>query len=79
MAFIFLIIYSIILSVGAINALVPVLIIIVFIGAAAGLSRGFSFFNLFGIGTLVGLSPRGKGTLAYKTLKKSYLKSRQKS
>ncbi len=78
MAFIFLIIYSIILSVGAINALVPVLIIIVFIGAAAGLSRGFSFFNLFGIGTLVGLSPRGKGTLAYKTLKKSYLKSRQK-
>ncbi len=78
MAFILPILYSIILSVGAINALVPVLIIIIFIGAAAGLSRGFSFFNLFGIGTFFGLGPKGKGTLAYKTLKKSYLKPRQK-
>ncbi len=78
MAFILHILYSIIFSVGAINALVPVLIIVIFIGAAAGLSRGFSFFNLFGIGTFVGLSPKGKGTLAYKTLKKSYLKPRQK-
>ncbi len=54
------------LSVGAINALVPILIIIVLIGAAAGLTRGFSFLDLFGIGTLMGMGPRRgtKGSLA---------------
>ncbi len=67
-----------ILSVGAIDALVPVLIIVVFIGAAAGISRGFSFFNLFGIGTLMGMGPKTKGTLAQKTFKKSYTKPSQK-
>ncbi|MEM0200870.1 MAG: hypothetical protein QXD23_00495 [Candidatus Micrarchaeaceae archaeon] len=67
-----------IFSVGAIDALVPVLIIVIFIGAAAGISRGFSFFNLFGIGTLMGLSPKGKGTLAQKTFKKSYVRGSQK-
>ena len=42
------------LSIGAVNALVPILIIIILIGAAAGSTRGFSFFNIFGISTLLG-------------------------
>lgn len=67
-----------VLSVGAIDALVPVLIIVIFIGAAAGISRGFSFFNLFGIGTLMGMGPKGKGSLAQKTYKKAYVRGKQK-
>ncbi len=67
-----------IFSVGAIDALVPVLIIVIFIGAAAGISRGFSFFNLFGVGTLMGMGPKAKGSLAQKTFKKSYTKPSQK-
>ncbi|MGC8479245.1 MAG: hypothetical protein ACP5M9_01065 [Candidatus Micrarchaeia archaeon] len=65
-------------SVGAIDALVPVLIIIVFIAAAGGISRGFSLFNLFGIGTLIKTGPSGKGSLSQKTMKKSYLHYGQK-
>ena len=44
----------VLLSIGAVNALVPILIIIILIGAAAGSTRGFSFFNIFGISTLLG-------------------------
>lgn len=53
-----------ILSVGAINALVPILIIIILIGAAAGATRGFSFLDLFAVGNFIGIGPKGKGTLA---------------
>ncbi len=76
---IFSILYSIILSVGAINALIPVLIILFFIGAAAGIARGWSLFNVFGIGTIAGLGGgQGKGTLANKTFKKDFLGYTQK-
>ncbi len=51
------------LSVGVINALVPILVIIVLIGAAAGLTRGFSFLDLFAVGTLMGMGSRS-GTKA---------------
>lgn len=47
-----------ILSVGAINALVPILVIVVLIGAAAGLTRGFSFLDLFAVGTFMGMGPK---------------------
>lgn len=46
---------GIILSLGALNALIPLLVIIILIGAAGMLMRGFSFFNLFGLDTLFGL------------------------
>ncbi len=56
----------ILLSIGAINALIPIMLIIILIAAAAGATRGYSFFNIFGISTLMGgaFTPGGKGTLA---------------
>ncbi len=47
---------GVILSVGAIPALIPIIIIIILIAAAAGLVRGKDLFALFGVGTLLGLS-----------------------
>ncbi len=46
------------LSLGAVDALAPVLVIIVLIGAAAGITRGFSFLDLFGISTLANIMGR---------------------
>lgn len=60
----------IILSFGAIDALVPLLIILILIAAAAGITRGYSIFKMFGISTLAGISGlglAGKGSLAGKT------------
>jgi hypothetical protein len=57
-----------ILSIGAINALVPILVIIILIGAAAGLTRGFSFLDLFSIGTFMGM---GSGKSAKASLARS--------
>ncbi|MEM3781900.1 MAG: hypothetical protein QXT43_03000, partial [Candidatus Micrarchaeaceae archaeon] len=45
---------SVMLSFGAVNALIPIMIIIILIAAAAGLMRGYDLFAIFGIGTLVG-------------------------
>ena len=57
---------AIILSVGAINALVPVIVIVVLIGAAAGATRGWKIFELFGISSLMGVGGGGRGTLSGK-------------
>jgi len=55
---------AIILSIGAINAFIPLIIILILIVAAAGLMRGYNIFALFGIGVLLGGA--GKATLAGK-------------
>jgi len=57
---------SIILSIGAINAFIPLIIILILIVAAAGLMRGYNIFALFGIGVLLGGA--GKATLARKNV-----------
>ena len=57
---------SIILSIGAINAFIPLIIILILIVAAAGLMRGYNIFALFGIGVLLGGA--GKATLAGKNV-----------
>jgi len=57
---------AIILSIGAINALIPLIIILILIVAAAGLMRGYNIFALFGISALLGGA--GKATLAGKNV-----------
>ncbi|MDE1827851.1 MAG: hypothetical protein KGH65_01685 [Candidatus Micrarchaeota archaeon] len=54
------------LSIGAINALVPVIVILILIAAAAGLTRGSDIFRLFGVSTLLGIRT-GRGTLSGKS------------
>ena len=69
-----------VLSVGAIYALVPIVIIIILIAAAVGLTRGSDLFAVFGIGTLLGLrgtigaGSAGKGMSRGPTIPKSTLK-----
>ncbi|MDE1811129.1 MAG: hypothetical protein KGH66_03745, partial [Candidatus Micrarchaeota archaeon] len=46
----------IILSIGAIYALIPLVVIVVLIAAAAGLARGASIFQFFGFDALIGLA-----------------------
>jgi hypothetical protein len=46
----------VVLTFGAIDALVPVLIIIILIAAAATLTRGWNALNMFGIGFLAGIA-----------------------
>ncbi len=46
----------VVLTFGAIDALVPVLIIIILIAAAATLTRGWNALNMFGIGFLAGVA-----------------------
>jgi len=46
----------IILSFQAILTLIPIIVIIILIGAAAGLSRGSNIFTFFGFGSLLGFS-----------------------
>jgi len=55
---------AIILSIGAINAFIPLIIILILIVAAAGLMRGYNIFALFGISALLGGA--GRATLARK-------------
>jgi len=64
---------GIVLSVGAIPALVPIIIIIILIAAAAGLTRGTDFFALFGIDALLGLaSGIGRGGTGKGLVGRSY-------
>ena len=58
---------GIVLSLGAINAMIPVLTILILLVAAAGLNRGYSLFNFFGLSTLAGINPGGKASIAGKT------------
>jgi hypothetical protein len=51
----------ILLSFDIIEALVPVIIILVLIAAAAGLTRGMDMFALFGLGSLMGFANSGSG------------------
>ena len=53
---------AMVMSLGAIYAFIPIVIIIILIAAAAGLSRGTDIFQVFGIGALIGIgSSIGKG------------------
>ena len=58
---------AIILSLGAVNALIPLLIVLVLIVAAAGSTRGYSIFNFFGLATLAGINPGGKASMVGKS------------
>ncbi|MGC8662514.1 MAG: hypothetical protein ACP5RT_01885 [Candidatus Micrarchaeia archaeon] len=49
----------IILSLGAINAFIPLIIILILVVAAAGLMRGYNIFALFGIPALLFSGARG--------------------
>lgn len=51
----------VLLSFDIIEALVPVIIILVLIAAAAGLTRGTDIFALFGLGTIMGFANSGSG------------------
>src|SRR5689334_7147668 len=53
---------GIIFSIGAINALIPIIVILILIAAAAGSTRGSKLFEMFGISALLGMSV-GRGTL----------------
>jgi len=62
-------------------ALIPVIIILIFILAAAGLTRGVSIFNLFGIGSLinigngVGKGGSGKGLKSASAVRRNKMKA----
>ncbi|MEM0147333.1 MAG: hypothetical protein QXF85_02680, partial [Candidatus Micrarchaeaceae archaeon] len=51
---------AVMLSFGAVNALIPIMIIVILIAAAAGLMRGYDLFAILGIGTLVGAGSMAK-------------------
>lgn len=55
---------AVLLSIGAINALVPILIILILIAASAGLTRGWDAFSMFGISALAGIGSPSRGMLA---------------
>lgn len=63
----FMLLIAIILSLGAVNALIPLLIVLVIIVAAAGSTRGYSIFNFFGLATLAGINPGGKASMVGKS------------
>ena len=68
--------YWILLSIGAINSFIPIAIILVFIAAAAGATRGYSLLSLFGISTLIGAGSGGKkGSMAGKSGYSSFMRS----
>lgn len=54
-----------ILTLGAINALIPLLIILILVAAAAGINRNFGIFGV--LGTFAGLSPGRTATLSGKS------------
>ncbi len=54
----------IILSLGDVDALIPIIIILILIAAAGGLTRGFDIFSLFGLGTLAGIGLGSKASMA---------------
>ena len=51
----------VLLSFDIIEAIVPVIIILILIAAAAGLTRGTDIFALFGLGTIMGFANAGSG------------------
>ena len=51
---------SVVLSFGALYTFIPIIIIIILIAAAAGLSRGWDLFTLFGFAVLTDFA-RGAG------------------
>ena len=53
-----------ILSLGDVDALIPIIIILILIAAAGGLTRNFDIFSLFGLGTLAGIGLGSKGSMA---------------
>lgn len=59
---------AVVLSVGAIYALIPIIIILILISAAVGIRGGKNFLELIGFGTIIGAAGRigaggvGKGT-----------------
>ncbi len=60
----------VLLTFGEIDALIPLLVIIVLIAAAAGLTRGYDVFKIFGIGALAGIGAglgRSRGSMMGKT------------
>ncbi len=57
---------GVLLSLGAVNALIPLAIILLLIVAAAGATRGYSIFNIFGIAALSGIG-LGAGGMKGKT------------
>lgn len=56
----------IVLSLGDVDALIPIIIILILIAAAGGLTRGFDIFSLFGLGTLAGIGLGSKASMASK-------------
>jgi len=48
------------LSFGAVYAYIPVIVIVILIAAAAGLSRGTDIFAIFGVGALIGVGNAGR-------------------
>ena len=53
-----------VLSLGDVDALIPIIIILILIAAAGGLTRGFDIFSLFGLGTLAGIGLGSRGSMA---------------
>ncbi len=53
----------VILALGAVDALIPFIIILILVAAAAGFSRGSKLFGIFGVGALMSLTSRGGGGL----------------
>lgn len=60
------------LSLGAINALIPLLIVIILIAAAGASMRGYNIFAIFGISTLAGIGS-AKGSFQGKNVARSGL------
>ncbi|MCL5786741.1 MAG: hypothetical protein M1520_00855 [Candidatus Marsarchaeota archaeon] len=56
-----------VLSLGDVDALIPIIIILILIAAAGGLTRGFDIFSLFGLGTLAGIGLGSRGSMAKRT------------
>lgn len=57
-----------VMTLGAINALIPIVLIIILIAAAAGAMRNYDIFTVFGFATLLGVGGGGrKGTMTGKS------------
>ncbi len=73
------------LSIGAIYAFIPIVIIIILIAAAAGLTRGSDLFAVFGIGALMGIKGAtaaggaGRGLKSGLNVPKSTIKAAKKT
>jgi hypothetical protein len=67
---------EVLLSIGAINALIPLIIVLMLIAAAAAITRGFSLFDVFGISSLFGMQSAKRSTLQGKSMAARYGSSR---